>query len=186
MKNRLELKSLFKYDTRFEIFKAIDSHNWWQYANLNIWMHKWYLRLSNVLNCSLFLAERHFYDFLILFFHFLCWHVCKNLSFNNVINLIQSIWLHLLSALLPSAVTRSGYIEPGSRGHPRAGPNVPSPAVTKHCSWKWFLLSSTPLSDFLVALDFSLILIKASNSTECTVDFLVLILLFCSGFPVRN
>ncbi|XP_016311947.1 inosine-5'-monophosphate dehydrogenase 1a isoform X2 [Sinocyclocheilus anshuiensis] len=29
---------------------------------------------------------------------------------------------------------RSGYIEPGSRGHPRAGPNVPSPAITKHSS----------------------------------------------------
>ncbi|XP_048024709.1 inosine-5'-monophosphate dehydrogenase 1a isoform X2 [Megalobrama amblycephala] len=29
---------------------------------------------------------------------------------------------------------RSGYIEPGSRGHMRAGPNVPSPAVTKHSS----------------------------------------------------
>ncbi|XP_016383008.1 inosine-5'-monophosphate dehydrogenase 1b-like [Sinocyclocheilus rhinocerous] len=30
--------------------------------------------------------------------------------------------------------TRSGYIEQGSRGHTRAGPNVPSPAVTKHSS----------------------------------------------------
>ncbi|XP_016319507.1 inosine-5'-monophosphate dehydrogenase 1a-like isoform X1 [Sinocyclocheilus anshuiensis] len=28
--------------------------------------------------------------------------------------------------------TRSGYIEQGSRGHTRARPNVPSPAVTKH------------------------------------------------------
>uniref|UniRef100_A0A673HK70 IMP dehydrogenase n=1 Tax=Sinocyclocheilus rhinocerous TaxID=307959 RepID=A0A673HK70_9TELE len=28
----------------------------------------------------------------------------------------------------------SGYIEQGSRGHTRAGPNVPSPAVTKHSS----------------------------------------------------
>lgn len=46
---------------------------------------------------------------------------------DNITTLINVSFLFL-------AVMRSGYIEPGSRGHMRAGPNVPSPAVTKHSS----------------------------------------------------
>lgn len=46
-------------------------------------------------------------------------------NITTLINVVSFLFL---------AVMRSGYIEPGSRGHMRAGPNVPSPAVTKHSS----------------------------------------------------
>ncbi len=125
----------FKYDTRFDFFKAIDSHsshNWWQYASFNIWIHKLYLRLSNVLNCSLFLAERHFYDtsMLLFYFHFwancsfnwLCWHV----SFNNIINVTAFIKFVLLcsprqlreAVILSQAAGGIRELDPVSRHQP--------------------------------------------------------------------
>lgn len=58
----------------------------------------------------------------------------KTLNLDYLFECLDNITTLINVSFLFLAVMRSGYIEPGSRGNMRAGPNVPSPAVTKHSS----------------------------------------------------